>query len=509
MAPSREKFRRFFTAYIPISKCHELRTMQTNHRLKTFLHPMFILAVVWLATIGCAVLAPSPTPDTGDIIIATAVQATLESVSAAPTLTMAPSLEIFEQVTVTPAAGQTETKEANPEVEVENESGWTTEAPFTIVYVGSDRNLWVWQETGATRQLTQSGDVDDSAVSDDAAWIAFTRTADYVRYGLWLIRNDGSEQKVIMDAADFDALPRAADAVTVMPASFDWVPGSHILAFNTRPAFEGPGLALNDDLWLVNADDGSKHQLFEPGSGGQFFFSPDGEQVALVQPESISLANVDGSDRREGVLEYSSVITYSEYEYYAEPLWAADSSHLLVVVPQSDAIGHPDEPSTIWDIPVDGSPASQVGSFRTAPFTEPVLAPDLNHLVYQTQEGDEADDRRTLHLASLDGSEDRVLVEEIYLQFRAWSPDSNHLLYSYGENSKLMVGRAETGFEAAGDWRNVYQVRWVDANRFLFVEQSGGNIRLWLQSITGEHTQVASFSEGDMPIMAYDFTPLK
>ena len=107
-------------------------------------------------------------------------------------------------------------------------------------------------------------------ISLAVAWIAFTRTTDYLQYSLWAIRSDGSA--------------------------------------------------------------GMRNEVLSPESGGLFYFSPDGVQVALVQPDSISMAIADGSGLRERVLVYPRVITYSEYHYYASPVWAPGASHFLFVV---------------------------------------------------------------------------------------------------------------------------------------------------------------------------------
>ena len=105
----------------------------------------------------------------------------------------------------------------------------------------------------------------------------------------------------------------------------------------------------------MDAESGEISLLLKAGEGGNFYYSPDGQQIALVTPEDISLINANLSNRRGSVLEYIPVITYSEYLYYAEPAWSPDSSHLLVDIPPEDPMKQPPDSHSIFRIPADGS----------------------------------------------------------------------------------------------------------------------------------------------------------
>jgi Tol biopolymer transport system component len=309
-----------------------------------------------------------------------------------------------------------------------------------------------------------------------------------------------------MDLPEFDALPRAPEAVSVMPAGFSWAPGTRpLLVFNTRPTFEGPGLMLNNDLWFADIDEGELQQVYPPGAGGQFHFSPDGSQIALVLPDSISLVNTDGSNRRDRVFVYPEVVTYSEYAFYAKPEWADDSSYLMAVIPPQAALDRPEDPSTIWRIPQDGSPAVLQGSFHAAPLFTPNLSPDLQRVVYLQQSGESADNVRSLHISNVDGSDDQVYTEAENLMLNSWAPDSLRFVFTLGETAQLMIG--ETGREArpADSLSAVTDLRWVDAERFLYITRSGGNADLRLWSINGEDVLVDRFAEGSGSFLSYDF----
>jgi hypothetical protein len=106
--------------------------------------------------------------------------------------------------------------------------------------------------------------------------------------------------------------------------------------------------------------------LLPHGQGGEFIYSPNGQEIAISTATSISLVHTDGTNRRE-VLTYPMVATYSEYSFYAMPIWAADSSSLRVAIPPADPLGEPRQPTTLWTIPsMEISPLKN-GSIMAAP----------------------------------------------------------------------------------------------------------------------------------------------
>jgi hypothetical protein len=114
----------------------------------------------------------------------------------------------------------------------------------------------------------------------------------------------------------------AEDALGAAPVQLEWVPGTHTLAFNTYPYFEGPGFFPHDDLWLVDADTGTLLPFLDIGTGGMFAYSPNGSRLAVSSFQSVSLMDGNGGNRRDDVLIYEPVMTYSEFLYYVTPQWS-------------------------------------------------------------------------------------------------------------------------------------------------------------------------------------------
>jgi hypothetical protein len=482
--------------------------LMRNERMKfKGVQILAVMVVIALVTLGCAVLSrpAAEPPVSGQGSIATAVAATLAAQASQP----APGDTLIlptatRQAVPSPTSSPVPASSATPSEPTQSPE-LLGDAQLVVASVDPSHNISVWRPGVPSRQITNFGDVDSVKISDDAAWIAFSRTNDFIHYSLWVTRSDGSAGHAIMDLPDFAALPRAPEAVSVMPAAFSWKPGAHILAFSTRPTFEGPGLMMNNDLWLADIDGGTRSELLRSGEGGQFYFSPDGAQIALVQPDAISLVNADGSNRRERVFVYPPVTTYSEYAYYASPVWAPDSSQLLVVIPPTAAIEHPEDPAVLWRIPLDGSTATKLGQFPSALNLYPVIAPGLEKIAFLRLVGPPAENRRELHLANLTGSEDVLYQEAPYLTFYAWAPGSHRFLYATDEKNRLMLGEPGGTAQAAGEQSGVSQVRWVDDQRFLYALNRGASLELHLRSVAGDELLVVAYSSSTSPFLAYDF----
>ena len=396
-------------------------------------------------------------------------------------------------------------------------------------------NAWLWTEgQGEAVPLTNAGGVGDVKISDDGEIVAFTRGN-----GLWMVRSDSADgghpaddghpmdERQLVGADEIAALePWEPTEAEVVLNHFDWVPGTHVLAFNTRLRTE-IGLVLNDDLHRVDAETLERTVVFPPGEGGEFTCSPDGRWVAIVTPGSISLANADGSDRRE-VLTYTPVATHSEAPYYAQPVWVADSSALRVAIPPADPFVQPYPPTSVWHIPTDGTPARLLGNVAAAPMTQPAFSPDLNYVAHLYLEQSEPElpgpsllvtdlkFNRTLTYYPKPGTGAPITLESgetitypVAGQIYGWSPDPRYLAFlahpTPGQSQAMIGQLGGDAVPAHGDADTVIDVRWVDGDRYLCLAQD--EIRGWvifLGQIGGLATPVAPVPGADHP-PAYDF----
>jgi len=375
----------------------------------------------------------------------------------------------------------------------------TSAAALMLVAYAKEGVVYLWQD-GTARPLTSPGSaVFDVVLSDDGQWLAYTRQVDDLRQELWAVRTDSTARdgNRLMSSADFAAIDPAA--LAVLPHQVGWVPGTHTLAFNTYQIFEGPGNIPYDDLHLINADTFERRTPFLAGEGGDFYFAPDGAQVAFSTPTRVDISNLDGSNRRSAALTFEMVLTFSEYMLYPSLVWEADSSAVWAAIPPHDAMAVPVQPSSVWRIPADGSPAIQTAEFEVAPligFELPISA-DTQRVAYLAEIGEQPTAQLELHLLALDGSTDEIIHSAPYMDFLSWSPDGRHYAVSVGLEQALYLGEVGGSFAPApGAPVGVSSLDWLDMQRFVYVQTGDSGSTLFSGSLSAAPQGIDRVSEG-------------
>ncbi|MEN8242001.1 MAG: hypothetical protein ABFS17_08780, partial [Chloroflexota bacterium] len=330
-------------------------------------------------------------------------------------------------------------------------------------------------------------------LSEDGQIIVFkTVNTNWIPQGLYRINTDGSGLVQLINAAEFVALSTDPGALGADIYQMAFIPGSHTLIFNTKLIFEGPGLLIQSDIMEVDTSTGMVTVFFTAADASNFVFSPDGTQVALADHNSISLINADGTNLRPDVLTFPQVNTASEYMLFPPPTWAPDSSYLRVVIPSPEPFG-PGAFMTVYNIPIDGSPAASIGVYNGLPafsFHGGMLSPDLQKMVYVTQFGPPTDNLYSLHIVNFAGATD-VVYSTGPERFIGWAPDSEH--FSYGATGvPTMLGRIGFGPMALTDVVTVQGVTWISSTRFLFTHGSHASWELRLASLGGASSLVTA-----------------
>lgn len=447
--------------------------MSPNKRL------ILILAALLIASLSCDYL-PSPNPDPGGDsadAIATSVAATL-------------------------AAGSGDGSPAEPPASASPEPEAPAPAALRTVYV-KDGNVYSWQPGGMPALLAAAGDAFDIRLSDDGSAAAFTRGPDWYNQELWAVNSDGSGLRQLVSQATLTSYITQPDAISARIYQFDFIPGTHDLAFNTQLTFEGPGLFLNDDLRVVNADTSTLVTVLPPGSGGNFYYAPDGSRIGLSTPTQVSLVNPDGSGRSD-VLTYPYVITYSEYLYYPPLVWKPDGSAIRVVIPPQDPLAASPDQTRIWHLPADGSAPSLLMAVNAVPFFfhVPAISGDSSRTAYLVEITPGSPPILELHLANVDGSGDTVYATGD-LQFRGWSKDGLHFVYTDGSPNPK-IGEYGVAPISLGAITNLIGLEWVDSSRFLFQNNNGTEFRLWMGEI-GLPPVLIDSTPGDRIIFDHNF----
>jgi hypothetical protein len=385
-----------------------------------------------------------------------------------------------------------------------------------VAYV-KDGNVYIWTEGESSVGLTSTQDAIRVSISDDGQFIAYERgdPNNFITTSeLWVVNTSGvTNAQLLVSQAEMDALKIASpfpNASGMGIDVLDWKPKTHQIFYSTVPRFEGPGYAPSEDMRMINVDTMEKKTIFDYGQGGIFYFSPDGTQVALSSSDHISLANADGSNLRPNVLTFPLVGTYSEYQYRPRPHWATDSGSLRVAIPPEDTLATPIPPTELWTIPVDGSPATRIGTIFAIPFAWPdnAFSPTLERVGYAQSYGEPTENLREIHIASSDGAENMIYAAGTSAEFLHWTPDGTRFVYlldngtDYGMYLGSISGDASTITTAPN---TIQQMRWVDNSRFLFLYQTGNVQELRISHVGGTNHAFIDSMPADT-YTTYDFT---
>ncbi len=452
-----------------------------------------ILIVVLLVNMSCTLSLPfSPTKAPEVDLVATWVAGTLAAnpVQVMETPANPPQGEIIPsaapptvQATLASPAVDATPLATNLQETLDNPppSGFDPGLLRVAYAVGGQLRLWT--EGVGEVVLHQGEPVADVLLSEDGWVIVFTtRDADYLFTGLWRVNADGSDLRRLLDAPALFSLSSTPSADGVAPYQMSFVPGSRSLAFNTRLVYMGPGLVIQDDLRLVSTSSGELQTVVEAGQGGTFTYSPDGAQVALVSPTSVSLIDADGNNRRSNLVTYPMIMTYSEYQYYPQVTWEQDGSAFWVVVPSEDSLA-PDASMAFWRVPVTGGDPALRATYPfdlSLFFAGQVISPDLQKTVYLSRTAPDAN-QWTLHVARLDGSAD-FPIRSGNLRFETWSPDSNWMTIE--QDGELLIGDPSGSFQSLAAEMSAVEIQWVDADRFLFLSGDYEAMQLNLGSLS-------------------------
>jgi len=375
---------------------------------------------------------------------------------------------------------------------------------LSISYI-KEGDIWNWTQHSSNKKLTDNGMVHRMSVSPDGQIAAFTKKIDKFHSELWAINIDGGNERRLISVSDFNQIGisvQDSNTAGINPYKFEWVPGSHTLAFNTQQVFKGAGLSLLNDLNLIDVDSLEIKTILPPGQGGEFIFAPDGSRVAVSTPTDISVVPADGGSRLN-VLTYEQVNTYSEYPYYAKPVWSPDSSFLLAAIPPVDPLAQPRESTSIWHMPIDGKQATQIGGVFAAPVisSEVTFSPDLQYLLFFRETGAPHENLSELYITKFDGSEERAYIKAPLIHFLAWSPDSNRFVYRQGDAWEGKLGGLnQLPIVFTNNPNAIFDIEWIDENNFLVLRDKAQNFVLTFESLSGDQIMIDS-----IPVPPVDF----
>ncbi len=351
--------------------------------------------------------------------------------------------------------------------------------------------------------LTSSGGVADLRLADDGERIVYvihdpTRNTTDLR----AIAFNGEDTRLLIGAAAFDALYPLEGFLHYALSDFAFAPGSHRVLFNTRGVSEGPGLAKNDDLIAIDVNSGGLTPLLIPGEGGDFTFSPDGEQLALVRPDSVGFSKIDGTDLRPEVLTFTPVITYSEYFFYPRPVWSPEADSVLVAIPNEDPFAA-SPVGIVRLVPTNGEAprvlASIAGDLFRPQSEAALISPDGTTIAY-LRAGILPDEQELVLYRY--GTGESFSYDSGTIQWKGWGPDSIHFVYAKGSGLDLLLGEVGQPPRALG---SAAGVRWMDEGDYLYLAGTPGDWTLTLGSISEDPIPLVELTASAGVFVAYDF----
>lgn len=371
-----------------------------------------------------------------------------------------------------------------------------------IAYIETN-DLWALEPGESPVRLTRSGNIGDVRVTSDGELIVYlVRDANFEFMELRAIGFDGTGDRLLLGADALAGLYPLEGFLRYTLADFILAPGTHQVLLNTRGVFEGPGLAKSDDLLALDADSGALTQLLAPGQGGDFTLSPDGTQLAIVRPSSISFVRADGTDLRAEVLSFSLVQTFSEYFYYPRPIWSPEGDSVLVAIPGENPFA--ESPSgTIRRVPAAGGAPSVLASisgdlFRPQAEAQ-LISPDGTTVAYLRAGAVSGEEELVLYRP---GTGESFTVASGTLQWKGWAPDSIHFAYTNGTGLDLFIGGIGEPAQPLGSGAGL---RWIDDQQYLYLEGAPGDWTLTHASFSAAPQSLVELVGSAGAFVSYDF----
>jgi hypothetical protein len=362
----------------------------------------------------------------------------------------------------------------------------TSEPHLRVVYI-SGGNPWIVAPPGAPVQLSAVGSVNRVYLSNDGARVVYTRYPSLSAPAeIRAVNTDASGDRVLLTSAQVGALEAPGSALYVDIFSMVWIPSAHRMLLKTRGQFEGPGLQLYDDLFLLDADSGSLTPLLTAGNGGNAIPSPDGRKMAITRSTSVSLARIDASEMHANVITFTEVLTYSEYAFYPAIVWATDSSRFGAIIPSPEPLG-PAPSGAIWSVDAStGAPSllSTINNFRNG-----VLSPSLDRVGFIRPGADASTDETYVSTLNESSSLHLATGSAGVLSF---APDGQHFAYYVGSSPQQVYIGSLGGGPVLVPGSIVRMGRWINNSQFVYILGPNASRTLQLGDVGGGSTLIAT-----------------
>jgi Tol biopolymer transport system component len=184
------------------------------------------------------------------------------------------------------------------------------------------------------------------------------------------------------------------------------------------------------------------------------------------------------------------VVTYPAipHGYYPEVVWAPDAFGFKMVIPPQTETG---QGELLFVFP-DGTLASLAKFALVSPAESlPRISPDGGYVIYVAKMGT---GKESLYLMDSSGATKPYGEPGERLRTYGWLPDAKHFVYRQESPARTFLGNV-TGMPKEIVLENYQMIRWVDAERFLAIQDG----KLYLGDMNGAKTGI------DTDVSDFDF----
>lgn len=409
-----------------------------------------------------------------------------------PTLTPIPSDTPAPTPTSTPGITPTSTPTPTPTP--------VSAEPSLLVYADDD-GLFVltldlidgeWQAS-ETEQLAEGEGITAIKISPDGQKVAFLQLLINTNNELFVVDMNGTGLESIANSGDLSQEPvEGADPETSrrIVGDFQWLSGSQRLAFNTQTiGTVGPGLQLNEDLFVVDLD-GDVVIEHPPGTVGGTFDISNENQLVMATTTAVIRMDLDGGNRQE-MITFPAVPTYSEYAYYPMPRWLPQGDNAFVTVSGPDPIFE-DQIATYWQIPTTG-PAEELNTVEGLLLMDRIYpSPEGDRTAYVRILTDPSNPPQDLLIGNGQAGDLQTYgAPAPQLTFFGWSPNGESFLYRSQDASSVFryhvgrIGQSPLNTELPAN-QTALNATWMTNSTFVLALGSINNWQISSANLEGD-----------------------
>lgn len=350
---------------------------------------------------------------------------------------------------------------------------------------------------GAAQQLVERNNVQQAVIAPDGRTVAFTVLDPATGQNtLRVVNQDGSNERVLVNSADFPAVPEATELpgaatgnLSVQVLQLEWLSDARTLLFNSgliNNAGFSPG--SHSDLWGVTLDGELTERLAAGRGEPRFVLSPQ-DRVLMSGAEEILRVNADGSGL-ESVLTFPAV-ELVEALYYPDVQWVGGGNSVLTAVSGPiDTAAPTTLGATLWRIPL-ASAAEAIGSIETSVIANPVSWSDNGNRLAYIRRGF-ASTRDELVIADANGENGVAYLDGAQLRFLGWSANNEDFVFASPEFYAVgRLGSASTRFPLSPGQQAI-QAQWLGESVFVTAVNAGNSSTLISNNTAGQSVLIAN-----------------